>query len=107
MIKQVVDNIVKSTPSVFSKTLTCGDTPKYISTENVPCYEVNFHIYDNDVYYGNGIITDAVAQANSVLSFRNCDVHDFFFKNKTAGNNGKVVCVATVPIAEVLNQLRL
>ena len=39
--------------------------------------------------------------------FDNGDIKDIFFKNKVAGNNGRVVIVATVPIQDVLDRLRL
>jgi len=78
-----------------------------LTGESIPFYECNIHVYDNDVYYGSGTTLKAVATANSVLTFRNGDLKDFFFKNKTAGNNGRIVAVASVPIKAVLDELRL
>ena len=83
------------------------DDPHNLTPESLPFYEANIHIYDNDVYYGNGTNITAIASANSVLTFRNADLKDIFFKNKVAGNNGKIVVVATVPQKDVLQTLRL
>lgn len=83
------------------------DAAHNLTAESVPFYECNIHIYDNDVYYGSGAVNKAVASANSVLTFRNGDLKDFFFKNKVAGNNGRIVVVASVPVKQVLDMLRL
>ena len=46
-----------------------------------------------------------VVTVGDVVSFRNANLRDIFVKNRTAGSNGKVVIVATVPqkvIKEIL-----
>jgi hypothetical protein len=91
----------------YSNTLTCGDTAKNLDPESIPFYDANIYIYDHDVYYGSGAVQDAIAPKNTVLSFRNGDIKDVFFKNKTSGSNGRIVIVATVPVKQVLDKLRL
>ena len=55
-----------TTTTIFSKTFTCGDTAKAISNSSIPFYSANFHIEDQDVYYGNGTTMKAVAVADAM-----------------------------------------
>lgn len=89
--------MVKTVTSTISLTKTATDDNLFqITDHNIPYKEINVHIYDHDAYYGNGTINDAIASANSVLSFTDGDIHDLFFKNRNAGNNTRIVIVATV-----------
>ena len=95
-----------SKKSTLSISKTVGDTPNPVVLNKVPFHEANFHIYDYDVYYGDGTNMGAIAQAGSVLSFDKGDLSDFFFKNRTAGNNGRVELMATVVHPETNRQLQ-
>ena len=53
---------------------------------------------DNDIKYGNGDLQEAVASANSVLSFRKLNLKYFFVKNATAGANAKLAVVGTMEV---------
>jgi len=79
----------------LNKTITDNAAP--FTTTAIPVFEANIHIYDNDIYYGDGASQTALAQAGSVLYFPKFDLRDLFFKNRTAGNAGKVSIVATTP----------
>lgn len=93
--------------SFFSEDITVVDTVQPFSQHNIPFHEMNFHIYNNDVLYGNGTKQIAIAQAGSVLYFDKGDLRHIYFKNRTAGNNGLVVAVGTVPFEPTLKALRL
>lgn len=79
----------------LNKTITDAAAP--FTTTAIPVYEVNIHIYDNDVYYGDGAVQSAIAQAGSVLYFPKIDLRDIFFKNRTGGNAARVVVAASTP----------
>jgi len=98
--------MVQTVTSFISLEKTIGDTATSFSLENIPFYEANIHIYDNDVYYGDGSNLTAIAPANSVLTFPKGDLRDIFFKNRTAGNNGRVIVVATTPDVTVREALK-
>lgn len=100
--------IISSIGSFISIDYTAtADAAFRLTHISTPFYECNVHIYGNDVYYGTGAVSSAVAAVNSVLTFKNADLKDLFFKNKVAGNNGNVVIVASVPNKETLDALRL
>jgi len=92
--------------SFFSFNKTIGDTAQPLIQHHVPFFEVNIHVYDNDVYYGDGTTMSAIAQAGSVLYFNRGSLRDLYFKNRTAGNDGVVVVSATVPIYYVEEALK-
>jgi hypothetical protein len=77
-----------------------------VSKFDVPFYEVNLHCYTNDLLYGDGNIMAAKIIADDVASFRNGNLRDIFIQNATAGNNGQLVAVATVPIDVIKKILR-
>lgn len=93
--------------STLSIEITVGDGSNPITLSKIPFHEANFHVYDNDVFYGDGTNMAAIAQAGSVLYFDKGDLNDFFFKNRTAGNDGRVVVVATVVHPETMRQLMM
>lgn len=95
--------LAKKSTVAFTKTVGDGANP--VTEHSLPFHEANFHIYDNDVNYGDGSGMDAVAQAGSVLYFDNGDLGDMYFKNRTAGNVGRVAVVATVVHPETMRQL--
>jgi hypothetical protein len=93
--------------STVAFTMTVGDGANPLSLAKIPFHEANFHIYDNDVFYGDGQGMDAIAQAGSVLYYNKGDLSHFFFKNRTAGNVGRVCVVATVVHPETLKELQM
>ncbi len=94
-----------SKKSTLAFTKTVGDGANPCTEQSIPFHEANFHVYDNDVNYGDGSGMDAIAQAGSVLYFDKGDLGDIFFKNRTAGNVGRVAIVATVVHPETMRQL--
>jgi len=88
----------------LEKTITNNAAP--FTTTAIPVYEVNIHVYDNDIYYGDGATQSAIAQAGSVLYFPKIDLRDLFFKNRTAYLNARVVIVASTPDKTVEVALR-
>ena len=91
--------------STVSFTKTVGDTSNPVTIEQMPFHDVNMHILDNDVNYGDGSSMDAIAPANSVLYYEKGDLNDFFFKNRTAGVVGRVAVVATVVHPATMREL--
>lgn len=91
--------------STLSIEKTIGDGANPLTLNKVPFHEGNFHIYDHDVFYGDGTVMSAIAQTGSVLYFDKGDINDFFFQNRTAGNAGRVVFVGTVVHPETMRQL--
>ena len=57
----------------------------------------NFHCYTNDLYYGTGAQQEGIIRANAVVWFDgHIKVSDWWFKNVTAGSNGKIVITGVV-----------
>ena len=91
----------------ISLTMTMTDDNAHQLTQtDLPFYEVNLHCYTQDLYYGDGLTMGAYIVAGDVASFRNGNLRDLFFKNKTAGQNGTITAVATVPMEAIKKQLR-
>ena len=82
--------------TTISKSKTISDTAERFSGDDIFYWSGNFHVYDYDVYYGDGVIMEAIAEANSVVSFDRGSLKDIFFKNKTPGQAAKVVFVGTI-----------
>jgi hypothetical protein len=58
---------------------------------------VNFHCYTNDLYYGTLAGQEGIIRANAVVWFDGTiKVSDWWFKNVTAGSNGKIVIIGVV-----------
>ena len=83
--------------SVYSAVLTCSDIAQPFSLVDVPFYEGNFHIYTNDLYYGDGTTMSAIGRVNAVITLPKGNLADIYFKNYIAGSNAVVVFVGTVP----------
>jgi len=98
--------MVETVTSTLSLLHTAGTVAAPFAMKNIPYFECNFHIYDNDCYYGDGAVQSAIAQAGSVIFFPKGDLRDIFFKNRTAGNVARIVCVATVPDQTVREALK-
>jgi len=93
--------------SLFSLSLTLSDDAAHrVCDFDIPYYEMNAHCLTNELYYGTGEVTEAPFGVGDVVSFKNGNLRDFFVKNRTAGNNGKVVIVASVPTEAVKDKLR-
>lgn len=88
----------KTTTSIITlnKTAT-SDASFRICDASIPFYDINVHVESNDCKYGTPVAQEAIAVTGSVISFRNGDIRDIWFKNRVAGNNTKIIIVATVP----------
>jgi len=93
--------------SFFSLSYTLSnDSANRVCDFDIPFYEMNLHCETNNIYYGTGEICEAPMVVGDVISFRNGNLRDIFIKNRTAGSNGKVILVATVPQEAVKDLLR-
>ena len=82
----------------YSISITLSDdNPHPLVNTDIPFYDVNLHCYTKALYYGTGTLLEAEIGVGDVASFRNGNLRDIFIKNKTAGENGKIVAVATIP----------
>ena len=88
------DSITKYT--VYSKVVNVTDDPKSIENIDLTLEDCNIHVMQNDIKYGNGDLQEAVASANSVLTFKKLNLRHFFVKNATAGSNAKLAIVGTM-----------
>lgn len=87
------------TGTSYHKGITAtADTAFQIDNDpTVKLTAVNFHCYTNDLYYGNVMGQEGIIRANAVVWFDgNIVISDWWFKNVTAGSNGKVVCIGVV-----------
>ena len=82
--------------TTISKSKTISDAAERFSDDDIFYWSGNFHVYDADVYYGDGVIMDAIGEQNSVISFDRGSLKDIFFQNKTPGQTAKVVFVGTI-----------
>lgn len=98
--------MVETVTSTLSLTKTITDAAAPFTTTAIPYFECNFHVYDADVKYGDGAVQDAICQAGGGFNYPKGDLRDMFFKNRTAGINGRVVIVATVPDFTVKEALK-
>ena len=98
--------MVETVTSFLSLKKTIGDAAAPFSLNNIPFYEMNIHITTYDVYYGDGTLQEALAPVGSILDFPKGDLRDLFFKNRTAGSNGVVTVVGTVPDITVREALK-
>jgi len=85
-----------STQSVYSTYITVADTVKSALTVDLELDDVNIHVEDNDVYYGDGTNMTAVAIADSVITFRHINLRHIYFKNKTGGSTAHLSIVGTI-----------
>jgi len=82
--------------TVYSIYHTVADTATAAATDNLPFHDINIHVEDFDIQYGNARNVTAVAKAGSVLSFTNGNIRDFLFKNNNAGDTAHLSIVATL-----------
>ena len=80
----------------WAKTLTCGDNPQPLTTDDIVLEDVNLHVYDNAIYYGSGSQQLSKANANDVITYRRIRVNTIFFKNYTAGSNGRIEATGVI-----------
>jgi hypothetical protein len=73
---------------------------------DLPCRDVNFHIADNDAYYGDGATQAAHAMVGDVIIFEEINLKDIFFKNYTGGSNCTITVVASVPTKYIDQELK-
>lgn len=94
--------------SLIGKILQLADDePHHLTTADMPVYTANIYCYTNSVRYGPKGNQRAVMNPGEVIWMDKANLRDFMFKNHTAGDNGLVVAVATVPNAFVTKNLRL
>lgn len=80
--------------SVISLAYTAtADTKFHLIDVDLWASEINIHVQTNDAKYGDFDKQDAIITTNDVPFFRNVNVADFFFKNKTAASNTTIVIV--------------
>ena len=82
--------------TIYSQYITVKDVAYPLTIESVPFYEVNLHIEDNDIQYGNARNVTAVAVAGSTISFKDGDLKDILTKNNVGGAVGHISVVATL-----------
>lgn len=63
-------------------------------------HTANFHITNQDAYYGDGTTMLAIAQKDAVVSLDKGNMADIYFKNKTAGQTSTIQIVATIETEE-------
>jgi len=90
----------------LAKTMA-ADAAEPITLDDIPFYECNLHCYTNALIYGDGAVMDAYMNVGDIVSFKNGNLREIFIQNKTAGNNGKISVVATVPTHFVKEALKL
>ena len=84
--------------SIIIKVLTLSDDlPHPITSNDIPFYTCNFHVYTNAVKYGPAGEQEGIIYPNDIMWMRNGNLRDYRFKNETAESNGKIVAEMTVP----------
>ena len=92
--------------SFYSKTKSITDLAEPFTTDEIVFYDLNIHIYTNDVYYGDGTTMDAIAIAGSTLDFRNGNLKDIHFVNKTPASVAVVTVAGTIVSKKVSRILK-
>jgi len=89
------------------KSITLSDdSPHVILNEDIPFYQCDFQCQTNAVKLGIGGIQDFTLNPNETYWIYNANIKDFMIKNASAGNNGTVCIIMSVPNAYVENALR-
>ena len=83
------------------------DNPHPITTQDIPFYTCNIHVYTYAVKYGPSGTQEGVIYPNDICWLRNANLRDFRFKNVTAGENGLIVAELTVPNDFVSKHLKV
>lgn len=99
----------KTITSVVTFNVTASaDAPFNVCAgQSIPFYDANFHIATQAAQYGDMTAQDAPAAVGDVISYRNGDLKDIWFKNAAAGVNTQIICVAVVPVDYVKEALGL
>jgi len=90
---------------IISETMT-DDNPTPITNKDIPFYNVNLHCYSNSLYYGYGGVFAAKIEAGDVVWLEKGNLRDIMVQNVSAGSNGQIVAVATVPNKYVQQELK-
>jgi hypothetical protein len=103
-----VNNISPFFPSsIVVKSITMTDDNAHpIVNDDIPFYSCDFQCLTNAMNIGVGGIMDFALQVNETYWTYNANLRDFLVQNASAGSNGKIVCIATVPNAYVENALK-
>lgn len=87
-------------PTFIVKTHTAAaDTIFKLTTVPLWFEDVNIHVYTNNAAYGDA--TDlanvyGLIYANDVISFRNLNLNDVYFRNATGGSNTTITAVGVL-----------
>jgi len=82
------------------------DTIQPIINEDIPFYCCDFQCLTNALKIGVGGIMEFTLNPGETYWTYNANLRDFQVQNDTAGNNGQVVIIATVPNAQVQKALK-
>ena len=91
---------------VVKKITLADDNPHAITNADVPFYACDFQAQTNALKLGVSGAVDFVLNPNETYWTYNANLRDFNFMNATAGNNGVLVVIATVPNAYVEQSLK-
>jgi len=80
---------ISKTATSDAKFNLCGISDMWFS-------ELNVHCATNNALYGDVHNQDAPINANDVMSFRDCNLKDIFFKNASAGSNCVIYAVGSL-----------
>lgn len=73
------------------------DNPHPLTTTDIPYYTLNIFCYDNAVYHGVAGVMKGKIFPNDCCWYEYGNAKDILVQNVTAGSNGLVVAIATVP----------
>jgi hypothetical protein len=94
--------------STIEKVLELSDDLAHpITSQDIPFYTCNFHVYTYAVKYGPAGTQNAVIYPNDICWLRNGNLRDFRFKNNIAGEDGVIVAEMTVPNDFVMKHLKV
>ena len=83
--------------SIYSNYFTVTDGGGQLTPHDLRFLDVNIHVEDHDIYYGNSGNFTAVAKAGSVITLIGIgNLKDIIVKNKTAGNTAHLSIVASI-----------
>jgi hypothetical protein len=93
--------------SVITKKITLADDNIHnISDSDLFFYSCDFQAQTNAIKIGAAGIIETVINAGETYWTYNANLREFSFKNETAGSNGVLVILATVPNPEVEEALK-
>lgn len=91
--------MAQSKPFFFFKSIShtaTDDTPFNLIGHDLWFRDINIHVVNNAADYGDLNEQEAEAAAGSVLSFRDVNLFNIWFKNSTAGSNTTIRAVGVL-----------